>query len=133
MNIAGFTGSKTDLSRGAIIHGGNEKFEIDLNKYDNRFVSISRDITEYDYVPTEFLNGNLWLEYDIRKYESKEWYTESQYSNGKGSYNSFARSRDGESAIEYYDRIANGTLLDKGWYKYNDFLEKQLKNIKKIK
>lgn len=133
MNIAGFTGSKTDLSRGAIIHGENEKFEIDLNKYDNRFVSISRDITEYDYVPTEFLNGNLWLEYDIRKYESKEWYTESQYSNGKGSYNSFARSRDGESAIEYYDRIANGTLLDKGWYKYNDFREKQLKNIKKIK
>ena len=130
MNIAGFKGSKTDLSRGAIIRGGNEKFEIDLNKYD-KFVSMFRDI-EYDYVPTEFLNGNLWLEYDIRKYESKEWYTESQYSDGKGSYNSFARHRDGESAIEYYDRITNGTLLDKGWYKYNNS-EKQLKNIKKIK
>ena len=57
----------------------------------------------------------------------------SMILDGKGSYNSFARSRDGESAIEYYDRIANGTLLDKGWYKYNDFREKQLKNIKKIK
>jgi len=101
------------------------EFEVDYIYNDNYWYRKPED-RKYDNIPKKYLEGNLYLEYDISLGEKK-------YSDGKGSYESLSSYKDGENFGKRYKRLAKGKLFNKGWYKYDIEKKQYLRNIKKLK